>query len=157
MLTEILTHLQFTSPTWVYALPLILMGVDILTGLVNACFKEKNFQSSVMRAGLTKKVGEISIIVVAIVCTYGLGIPTAVMKAIVAYIVFMELMSIFENADKMGVPLPKFVKDLVNNINDSIQNDNADELIDKLKKYENTLRRYETVLAANHIDIDDLK
>ena len=45
MLTEILTHLQFTSPTWVYALPLILMGVDILTGLVNACFKEKNFHA----------------------------------------------------------------------------------------------------------------
>jgi len=153
MLTEILTHLQFTSPTWVYALPLILMGVDILTGLVNACFKEKNFQSSVMRAGLTKKVGEISIIVVAIVCTYGLGIPVAVMKGIVIYIAFMELMSIFENADKMGVPLPFFVKSLVNNIQDSIQNDDLKTAIEKMHKLE-------AVLEANGIsyrDIDDLK
>lgn len=153
MLTEILTHLQFTSPTWVYALPLILMGVDILTGLVNACFKEKNFQSSIMRAGLTKKVGEISIIVVAIVCTYGLGIPVAVMKGIVIYIAFMELMSIFENADKMGVPLPFFVKSLVNNIQDSIQNDDLKTAIEKMHKLE-------AVLEANGIsyrDIDDLK
>lgn len=153
MLTEILQHLQFTSPTWVYALPLILMGVDILTGLVNACFKEKNFQSSVMRAGLTKKVGEISIIVVAIVCTYGLGIPVAVMKGIVIYIAFMELMSIFENADKMGVPLPFFVKSLVNNIQDSIQNDDLKTAIEKMHKLE-------AVLEANGIsyrDIDDLK
>ena len=153
MLTEILTHLQFASPTWVYALPLILMGVDILTGLVNACFKEKNFQSSIMRAGLTKKVGEISIIVVAIVCTYGLGIPVAVMKGIVIYIAFMELMSIFENADKMGVPLPFFVKSLVNNIQDSIQNDDLKTAIEKMHKLE-------AVLEANGIsyrDIDDLK
>lgn len=153
MLTEILQHLQFTSPTWVYALPLILMGVDILTGLVNACFKERNFQSSVMRAGLTKKVGEISIIVVAIVCTYAVGVPTAVMKCIVIYIVFMELMSIFENVDKMGVPLPKFLKSLINNINDSIQNDDLQTMIDKMHKLE-------AVLEANGIsyrDIDDLK
>lgn len=153
MLTEILKHLHFTSPTWVYALPLILMGVDILTGLVNACFKERNFMSSVMRSGLTKKVGEIAIIVVAIVCTYALGIPTAVMKCIVTYIAFMELMSIFENADKMGVPLPKFVKSLVNNIQDSIQNDDLATAIDKMHKLE-------AVLEANGIsykDIDDLK
>ena len=153
MLTEILQHLNFTSPTWVYALPLILMGIDILTGLVNACFKEKNFQSSVMRAGLTKKVGEIAIIVVAIVCTYGLGIPTVLTKSIVLYISVMELMSIFENADKMGVPIPRFVKTFINNVNDTIQNDDLQTTIEKMHKLE-------AVLEANGInyrDIDDLK
>ena len=153
MLTEILQHLNFTSPTWVYALPLILMGIDILTGLVNACFKEKNFQSSVMRAGLTKKVGEIAIIVVAIVCTYGLGIPTILTKSIVLYISVMELMSIFENADKMGVPIPRFVKTFINNVNDTIQNDDLQTTIEKMHKLE-------AVLEANGInyrDIDDLK
>jgi len=154
MLTEILKNLHFTSPTWVYALPLILMGVDILTGLVNACFKEKNFKSSVMRTGLTKKVGEIAIILVAIVVTYAFGLPLwLLMKPIVLYIAFMEFMSIIENADKMGVPLPKFVKDLVNNINTSIQNDSLQEMTDKVHKLE-------AVLAANGInatDIDDLK
>lgn len=153
MLMDMLKHLHFTSPTWVYALPLILMGIDILTGLVNACFKEKNFQSSVMRAGLTKKVGEIAIIMVGIVCTYGVGIPTYLMKAVILYICFMELMSIFENADKMGVPLPKFVKDIVNNINKSIQNDDLKTAMEKVHKLE-------AVLEANGIsfrDIDDLK
>ena len=153
MLTEILQRLNFASPTWVYALPLILMGIDILTGLVNACFKERNFQSSVMRAGLTKKVGEIAIIIVAIVCTYGLGIPTILTKSIVLYISVMELMSIFENADKMGVPIPRFVKTFINNVNDTIQNDDLQTAIEKMHKLE-------AVLEANGIsyrDIDDLK
>lgn len=153
MLIDMLKHLQFTSPKWVYALPLILMGIDILTGLVNACFKEKNFQSSVMRAGLTKKVGEIAIIIVGIVCTYGVGLPTYLMKSVILYICLMELMSIFENADKMGVPLPKFVKNIVNNINKSIQNDDLKVMTEKV-------HRLEAVLEANHInfsEVDDLK
>lgn len=153
MLNEILHHMKFSSPTWVYALPLILMGIDVLTGLVNSLFHEKNFESSIMRAGLTKKVGEIAIIVVIIVCTYALGLPLVIMKSVVLYIALMELMSILENADKMGVPLPFFVKSLVNNIQDSIQNDDLKTAIEKMHKLE-------AVLEANGIsyrDIDDLK
>ena len=74
------------------------------------------------------------------------------MKGIVIYIAFMELMSIFENADKMGVPLPFFVKSLVNNIQDSIQNDDLKTAIEKMHKLE-------AVLEANGMsyrDIDDL-
>lgn len=154
---EVFDYLKFTSSMWTYVLPLALMGLDILTGLVNAVFKEKNFQSSVMREGLTKKIGEVAIIIAAIVISCGLDIPTYLLKAISLYISVMELMSVLENADKMGVPIPKFIKDFINNVHQTIENDSADELLNKLKKYESTLHRYEAVLAENHIDIDDMK
>ena len=34
----------------------------------------------------------------------------------------MEIMSILENADALGIPIPKFVKDVINNANDQLQN-----------------------------------
>lgn len=150
---ELLKFLHFTNMTWVYVMPLCFMGIDILTGLLNAMLKEKNFKSSIMRTGLTKKAGEIAIILVAIVCTYALDIPIYLVQGISLYISLMEFMSIFENADKMGVPLPKFVKDLVNNVGDSIQHDDLKTMTEKVHKLE-------AVLEANHItftDIDDLK
>lgn len=150
---DILKNIHFVSLTWILILPLSLMGIDILTGLFNALWKEKNFESSVMRAGLTKKVGEIAIIVIGLLFTYGLALPIYIMQAVSLYLIIMELMSIMENLDRMGVPLPKFVKDLVNNVGHSIQNDSAKELAEKVHKLE-------AVLEANHIpytDIDDLK
>ena len=147
---NLLAYLHFSNLLWVFVLPIAFMGIDILTGLFNSLLKEKNFQSTIMRAGLTKKVGEIAIILVAVICTSALEIPMYLMQAISLYIALMELMSIIENADKMGVPMPKFIKDLVNNINKSIENDSIAELTAKL-------RRLEAILAENHIEIDDLK
>ena len=127
-----------------------LMGLDVFTGFINAYFKEKNFQSSIMRTGLTKKVGEIAIILTAIVVTYGLDIPMYLLKGLSLYIIIMELLSIFENADKMGVPIPKFVKVAINNVHQSIENDSAADIAKKLA-------RYEELLKENHISYDDLK
>jgi phage-related holin len=31
-------------------------------------------------------------------------------------------MSIFENLDLLGVPIPRFVKDFINNVDDQLQN-----------------------------------
>lgn len=150
---EFIKTIHFASLTWIMILPLSLMGIDVLTGLFNALWKEKNFKSSIMRAGLVKKVGEIAIILIGLLFTYGMTLPLYIMKAVSLYLIIMELMSIFENLDKMGVPLPKFVKDVVNNVGHSLQNDSAKELAEKVHKLE-------AVLEANGIsykDIDDLK
>ena len=136
MLTEILQHLNFASPTWVYALPLILMGIDILTGLVNACFKEKNFQSSVMHAGLTKKVGEIAILVIGELFSYGMRIPPVIMDGISAYIIFMEFMSIMENLKKMGVPIPGFIAKVLNTVDLALKEEDITEALKKVAELE---------------------
>lgn len=148
---EILKTLNFTNFVWVYALPMSLMGLDVMTGFVNAYFKEKNFQSSIMRKGLTKKIGEIAIILTAIVVSYGLDIPLYLLKGISLYIIVMEMLSIFENADKMGVPIPGFVKSAINNVHQAIDNDSASDAAKKIAKLE-------AILAENHIQYnDDLK
>ena len=39
----------------------------------------------------------------------------------------MEIMSILENADALGIPIPKFVKDVINNVDDQLQNGRHDK------------------------------
>lgn len=112
---DIAKYIHFSSDTWAVVLPLALIGVDVLTGLVYA-WANKCFSSSKMRTGLSKKLGEIVIIVLGELFSYAVGLPKYIMNGILFYIAFMELMSIIENLDKMGVPLPKSIKKRINNI-----------------------------------------
>ena len=127
-ITEVIENIHFVNRIWILLLPLILMGIDILTGLINAMWKEKNFQSCVMRQGLVKKCGEVAIILVGLVVTFGLTLPIYILKAISLYLIIMELMSIMENLDKMGVPVPNFVKSAINNIGSTVQNGDIEDI-----------------------------
>ena len=99
---------EFQSMMWLLLIPVAMMGLDVLTGLINA-FSKNQFESAKMRAGLAKKAGEMAIIAIGMLFTYGMGIPQVLLKAVSLYIVFMELMSICENLNKLGVPLPAFL------------------------------------------------
>lgn len=111
---EIIQNLHFSSDTWAVATPFILIGVDILTGLIYA-WANQCFSSSKMRAGLSKKLGEIIIIVLGELFSFAVGLPKYIMNGILFYIGFMEFMSIIENLDKLNVPIPKFIKKVINN------------------------------------------
>lgn len=140
---DIFASLHYTHEYWSVLLPCIMITIDFITGLIFA-WSSKTFESKKMRTGLTKKVGEISIIVIGEVFSFAFGLPRYIMVGISLYIVLMELMSVFENLDKMGVPIPKFIKDVVNNTSESILNDDAETIkkkaeeisdgIDELKK-----------------------
>ena len=116
----LISQFHFRNELWVLFIPLGLMGIDILTGIIKAWAKN-DFQSAIMRAGLAKKAGEIMILVVGELISFGLNIPDIVMNGISFYIIFMEIMSILENVDELGVPIPKFVKDAINNANEQLQ------------------------------------
>lgn len=45
------------------------------------------------------------------------------MTAVSAYIVFMELMSNFENLHDLGLPIPKFISSVLAAVNHSLQTD----------------------------------
>lgn len=119
------SQFHFRNPLWVLFIPLGLMAVDIITGIIKA-WAQNDFKSAVMRAGLAKKAGEVMILVVGELISYGLNLPEAVMNGTSFYIIFMEIMSILENIDELGVPIPKFVKDVINNANDQLQNGHKD-------------------------------
>lgn len=106
---KILENVKFANEVWVFIIPGVLMAIDILTGSLNAWAKS-NFKSFKMREGLVKKCGEITILAIGQLFTVGLVLPAYIMSGISFYIIFMELISICENLQKMGVPIPKFIK-----------------------------------------------
>ena len=120
-LLQFVSQFDFRNEWWVLITPLIFMGVDIITGVVKA-WVNKNFEASIMRTGLGKKAGEVAILIVGELLSYALNLPDAVMNAVSFYIIFMEAMSIMENVNQLGLPIPGFIKDVINNTNETLQN-----------------------------------
>lgn len=120
---ELLDTFHFTNEVWAIMIPIILMGIDILTGIVNAWIKGE-IKSSKLREGLAKKFGEISVIVIGEVFVIGFGLSSILADGISIYLIIMELISICENLDKLGVPIPKFIKKALAEANDKINEDN---------------------------------
>lgn len=127
-----LSHIKFSSGLWVLMLPLALMGLDIITGLVKAWSKE-DFKSKKMRTGLSKKIGEIAIIVIGELFQFALSLPTYIMSCVSLYIVFMELMSVVENLNELGVPLPAFITKALETVDESLKKEDIDEVINGIE------------------------
>lgn len=130
---DIVMNFRFVNEFWTLVTPLCLMGIDTITGTVNA-FAKKQFKSKKMRMGLSKKIGEIAILVIGELFSFSLCLPHYIMSCISFYIIMMEFMSIMENIDKMGVPLPRFISDVINNKDDSISEEQYVDMANKLKK-----------------------
>ena len=139
MIVNIIDKIQFGNFAWILLVPVCMMTIDVITGLMDA-WAMKNFMSAKMRAGLAKKGGELMIILVGLLFTYGMGIPLYILKGISIYIILMELMSIVENLDKLGAPLPKALKDVINNLGDTVQNDDIATMNKRIKELEELLK-----------------
>ena len=105
---KILEYAHFHGMMWVILLPFAMMAIDVITGLIYA-WVTNTFMSAKMRSGLGKKAGELAIIAIGLLFTAGMEIPQVVLNALSLYIIFMEIMSILENLDKLGVPIPVFI------------------------------------------------
>ena len=118
---QFVSQFSFRNELWVLFIPLGLMAIDILTGIIKA-WAQNDFKSKIMRTGLAKKAEEILILIAGELITFGLMLPSVIMNGVSFYIIFMEGMSILENVDQLGIPIPKFVKDVINNTNEQLQN-----------------------------------
>lgn len=123
---ELIQQFQFRDDRWIILLPVILMGIDILTGITNAWIKGE-IKSSILRKGLGKKMGEITIIAVSELFFYAIKLPVAVIDGVSLYIVLMELISICENLIKLGVPIPNFVKKALDVTAEEINKDTKED------------------------------
>lgn len=130
-----LLQLQFTKDWWVLLLPVILMALDILSGVTHA-WATGHLKSYRMREGLERKCAEIFAIIAAEVITVALYVPTYVMIGVSVYIIFMELVSLLENLEKMHMPLPRFVKRALGAAKDMLDGDDklSDETKEEIKK-----------------------
>ena len=106
----IVNQIEFASPAWVFAVPCILMVLDFITGVGNA-WKRHEIKSSKMREGLMKKCGEVVVLCIGELIVFSTVIPirNQIMNFFSLYISVMELISIAENLDLLGVPLPGFI------------------------------------------------
>ena len=102
------------------------MTVDIFTGLTNAWIK-KEVDSSKLRKGLGKKIGEIAALFIGEIFIVGLNVSTMLVSGISIYLIVMELISICENLEKLGVPIPSFIRKALAVTNDNIINDKPKE------------------------------
>lgn len=111
--------LHLKGVEWMFIIPIFLMVADVITGYV-ASWKNHTIKSQKMRDGLVKKVGELVCITFGFVMFWATDIM-AFITSIGAYISFMELVSIFENLDKMDVKVPGFISKRINNDLDTVQ------------------------------------
>ena len=137
---EMLQNFHFQNEVWVLILPLALMVIDFITGSINA-WANNDFKSKKMRSGLNKKTGEIAIIIIGELFSYGLGLPVYIMNLVSGYIIIMELTSVLENLNKMGVPIPKFISESLSNATNSLADDDWSTLLEKVEKLEEQLNQ----------------
>ena len=124
-----LSELQFSHLYWVFLLPAVCAAADIITGWIQATINSC-WDSTKMRKGLYRKGGEMLVVVLAYVIYIALSIHVEIVKGVAVYIVIMELVSVIENLDLAGVPMPTWITHRLKKI--------ADELIKEEDKHGET-------------------
>ena len=111
--------------TFRYTTLLILMLLDIISGLVKVKRAGEKYESSKMATGLYKKISTILCMVVADVLSFisanYLMYTIALVKPVYIYIIAMETLSIVENCDKAEL------KDLFSKFIEGLKNEKKDE------------------------------
>ena len=124
---ENLQNITFTHRYWVLLLPLALMAADVVTGWIQATING-TWDSTKMRTGLFRKSGELLAIVVAFIIYVGLDLPVDVPAFIAGYIIIMELISVCENLDQAGLPVPTWITKRLRKVADDIsEGDDEDD------------------------------
>lgn len=107
----LLTFLYGPDRTLLYAL-LILMVFDYVTGLFASILDGTGLCSRVGLKGLLKKLAVLCIIAVTNLIDQIVGTNVAMLGAIYFY-AGIELISITENCGRIGIPMPKSVKEAI--------------------------------------------
>lgn len=121
-LQEVANIIHFSNAWYILIVPLVLAGFDFLTGFIKA-WREKDIQSSKLRDGISKKFGEMIIIIISLFLQYSIGMPKEIAVFIAIYIGVTELISIAENLSKIGVPVPKWITERLKNIAEDSKNE----------------------------------
>ena len=89
----------------------VLVGVDIATGIINSILKKK-LSSKRSYVGMFKKVSILGVAITAFIIEDILKIER-VGEIVVTFFIITESLSILENCNEMGIPIPKFLKDIL--------------------------------------------
>lgn len=112
LMSELLQQLADRLIVWFTSLPLIntvllLIVLDIFAGLIVAANK-KNINSTISFKGISRKVFMVLLIGLAKAMEpYTTGLPVQMGTCVATFFIFTEGISILENANALGVPIPK--------------------------------------------------
>ena len=123
---ESFQEVRFTSNMWSMLLPVILMGADILTGWIQASING-TWDSTKMRKGLFRKSAEIIIIILAYVVQVAVALPVDIFMFISIYVCIMEGLSVIENLDQAGLPVPGWITRRLKKAMDSMVKDEEEK------------------------------
>ena len=101
-------EITFTERYWIILLPAIMMAADILTGWIQATING-TWDSTKMRKGLYRKSGELLVILLAYFIYIAINFPIDIPAFIAVYIIVMELISVCENLNLAGLPVPTWI------------------------------------------------
>lgn len=123
-------NITFTHRYWILLLPLVLMSADIVTGWIQATING-TWDSTKMRIGLFRKSGELLVIVIAYVIYAAISLPVDAPAFIASYIIIMEVISVCENLDQAGLPVPRWItrrlKKVAKNLSDGEDEEEPDD------------------------------
>lgn len=103
---------EFTDEKWIFWLPICLMVCDVISGLIKG-WVNKNVNSKIMRLGLAKKLCEMMTIVISIMAVSAINIPKSFVSLTSLYVCLTETVSIIENLDSIGVPIPNVIRNAI--------------------------------------------
>ena len=105
-----LSNITYSHVYWVFLLPMIGAGADIVTGWIQASING-NWDSTKMRKGLYRKGGELLIVLISFVAQEAVPVVADCRLAtwISLYVVVMEAISCLENLSKAGVSFPRSI------------------------------------------------
>ena len=121
-----LRNISFTHRYWILFLPLFLMAADVITGWIQATINE-TWDSSKMRVGLYRKSGELLVIIIAYVVYAAISLPVDVPAFIAGYIIIMEIISVAENLEEAGLPVPRWMTRRLKKVADDLSEDDDPE------------------------------
>lgn len=99
---------------------LVLMVLDYITGLCKA-IANKEINSIIGAKGVIKKVGYLIIVAVSVLLDEVVGNTGAIRNIVIYFFVANEGISILENWGAMGLPLPKKITEVL----EQIKNENG--------------------------------
>ena len=106
---------------------LVFIAIDYITGLMVAIVN-KTLNSSVGFKGLTKKIFIMLLVLIAnILDVHIMGGSGVVRGVVIAFYIANEGISILENAGKLGVPYPQKLKEVLEQLKES-EDENANKL-----------------------------
>ena len=123
-----LSNITYSHVYWVFLLPMIGAGADIVTGWIQATINGV-WDSTKMRKGLYRKGGELLIVLISFVAQEAVPVVADCRLAtwISLYVVVMEAISCLENLSKAGVSFPRSILSKLGKLKKELDGDEEEQ------------------------------